>query len=167
VYTERSLGVQNEDSGAQHYVAEDRAEVENSEMRLGGHVKGQVYGDLFLVSFLILFFELACIRWFGSMVVFLTFFTNVVLLATFLGMSVGCLSSSGRRDMTGAVTPLLLVTAVLACFLLQSYARFSNVLINVGGQSSPQQIYFGTEYRAYDLSTFAIPWKWWPPSSLR
>jgi hypothetical protein len=126
-------------------------------MRLGGHVKGQVYGDLFLVSFLILFFELACIRWFGSMVVFLTFFTNVVLLATFLGMSVGCLSSSGRRDMTGAVTPLLLVTAVLACFLLQSYARFSNVLINVGGQSSPQQIYFGTEYRAYDLSTFAIP----------
>lgn len=126
-------------------------------MRLGGQVKGQVYGDLFLVSFLILFFELACIRWFGSMVVFLTFFTNVVLLAAFLGMSVGCLSSSGRRDMTGLVTPLLLVTAALACFLLQSYARFSHVLISVGGQRSPQQIYFGTEYRAYDLSTFAVP----------
>jgi hypothetical protein len=47
------------------------------------------YFDLFLISFLILFFELACIRWFGSMVVYLTFFTNIVLLATFLGMFVG------------------------------------------------------------------------------
>src|SRR5687768_9160259 len=40
------------------------------------------YLDLFLISFLILFFELAAIRWFGSTVVFLTFFTNIVLLAT-------------------------------------------------------------------------------------
>ena len=56
------------------------------------------YVDLFLISFLILFFELACIRWFGSMVVYLTFFTNIVLLATFLGMSVGCLSASRGRD---------------------------------------------------------------------
>ena len=37
--------------------------------------------DLFLVSFLILFFELAAIRWFAGTVVFLTFFTNVVLLS--------------------------------------------------------------------------------------
>jgi hypothetical protein len=126
-------------------------------MRLGGYVRGGVYLDLFLISFLILFFELACIRWFGSMVVFLTFFTNVVLLATFLGMSVGCLSSSGRRDMTGLVTPLLLITATLAYLLLSSYSRFTHLLIDVGGQRSPQQVYFGTEYRAYDLSTFAIP----------
>jgi hypothetical protein len=39
--------------------------------------------DLFLVSFLILFFELAAIRWFAATVVFLTFFTNIVLLAAF------------------------------------------------------------------------------------
>ena len=31
-------------------------------------------GRLFLISFVILFLELACIRWFGSTVVFLTFF---------------------------------------------------------------------------------------------
>ena len=49
---------------------------------------------LFLISFLILFFELACIRWFGSTVLFLTFFTNLVLLACFLGMSVGLLSAA-------------------------------------------------------------------------
>ena len=51
--------------------------------------------DLFLVSFLILFLELACIRWFGSTVVFLTFFTNIVLLAT-LPRDVGRLS--GRLE---------------------------------------------------------------------
>jgi spermidine synthase len=131
--------------------------MENSEMRMGGSVKGRVYLDLFLISFLILFFELACIRWFGSMVVFLTFFTNVILLATFLGMSVGCLSASGRRDMTGLVTPLLLVAAVAAFATLKVHGIWSRLLIDVGGQGSPQQIYFGTEYRAYDLSAFVIP----------
>ena len=40
--------------------------------------------NLFLVGFLVLFFELACIRWFAANVVFLQFFTNVVLIACFL-----------------------------------------------------------------------------------
>ena len=49
-------------------------------------------------SFLILFLELSCIRWFGSTVIFLTFFTNIILMACFLGMSVGLLSAEGRFD---------------------------------------------------------------------
>jgi hypothetical protein len=36
---------------------------------------------LFIVGFLVLFLELACIRWFTAYVVFLQFFTNVALLA--------------------------------------------------------------------------------------
>jgi len=63
--------------------------------------------DLFLISFLILFLELAAIRWFGSMVVFLTFFTNIVLLASFLGMSVGCLAASRRENLVDRAIPLL------------------------------------------------------------
>ena len=51
--------------------------------------------ELFVISFLVLFFELACIRWFGSTVIFLTFFTNIVLMACFLGVSVGCLAERG------------------------------------------------------------------------
>src|SRR6267154_1431480 len=70
--------------------------------------------DLFLISFLILFLELAAIRWFGSMVVFLTFFTNIVLLASFLGMSVGCLAASRRGNLVDRVIPLLLLAVVLA-----------------------------------------------------
>ena len=55
--------------------------------------------ELFLISFLILFFELACIRWFGSTVVFLTFFTNIVLMACFLGMTVGLLAARGAAEL--------------------------------------------------------------------
>jgi SAM-dependent methyltransferase len=115
------------------------------------------YLDLFLISFLILFWELACIRWFGSMVVFLTFFTNIVLLATFLGMSVGCLSASIGRDWLERVMPLFLIAAVLACGILLTYNRFGWVIVDVGGQGSPQQVYFGTEYRPNDISKFVIP----------
>ena len=64
--------------------------------------------ELFLISFLILFLELAAIRWFPAHVLYLTFFTNVVLLASFLGMSVGCLAASHRRNYL-TWTPLLLV----------------------------------------------------------
>ena len=51
--------------------------------------------DVFLISLLLLFLELACIRWFPSHVLYLTFFTNTVLLAAFLGMSLGCLPPIG------------------------------------------------------------------------
>ena len=117
----------------------------------------QQTADLFLVSFLILFMELACIRWFGSMVVFLTFFTNVVLLAAFLGISVGCLAASSRRNLIDTVIPTLLAGMTLACIVLYVFTKYSDVMIDVGGQGSPQQIFFGTEYRARDLSRFVVP----------
>src|SRR6476661_3325367 len=113
--------------------------------------------DLFLISFLLLFLELACIRWFASTVVFLTFFTNIVLLSTFLGMSVGCLAATRRRNLMATVLPALLVAVVLAWAVLFVYTRFGEGMIDVGGQGSPQQIYFGTEYRARDVSRFVVP----------
>ena len=54
--------------------------------------------DLFVASVLVLFLELACIRWFPAHVLFLTFFTNVMLLASFLGISVGCLAARRRQN---------------------------------------------------------------------
>ncbi|MGH9140193.1 MAG: spermidine synthase, partial [Vicinamibacterales bacterium] len=113
--------------------------------------------DLFLVSLLILFMELACIRWFGSMVVYLTFFTNIALLAAFLGISVGCLAAARRRNLIETVVPTLLLGMTLACLVLYVYTHFSAIMIDVGGQGSPQQIFFGTEYRARDLTRFVIP----------
>ena len=115
------------------------------------------YLDLFLISFVILFFELTCIRWFGSMVIFLTFFTNLVLMACFLGMSVGCLAASRRRDFITWTVPLMLVGVVLSCATLYAYLKLGRVMVDVGGQQSPQQIYFGTSYVARDPSKFIVP----------
>jgi len=115
------------------------------------------YLVLFLISFLILFFELACIRWFGSTVVFLTFFTNIVLLATFLGTAAGCLAASSPRNLIQWVMPLFLLVVLLSSGVLWTYNHFSQVLFDVGGQGSPQQVYFGTEYRARLVSAFVVP----------
>ncbi|HMJ24284.1 MAG TPA: hypothetical protein VK475_00565 [Pyrinomonadaceae bacterium] len=112
--------------------------------------------ELFLISLLILFLELAGIRWFPAHVLYLTFFTNVVLLASFLGMSVGCLAAAHRRNYL-SWTPLLLAVALAAAHAVEissgSFARF----VDVGNQASPQQVFFGTEYHSQDLSHYAIP----------
>src|SRR5688572_19070234 len=112
--------------------------------------------ELFLISLLILFLELACIRWFPAHVLYLTFFTNVVLLASFLGMSVGCLAASHRRNYL-AWTPLLLVVALAAAHAVETSSGRLGRFLDVGGQASPQQVYFGTEYHSQDLSRYAIP----------
>lgn len=114
-------------------------------------------GRLFVISFVLLFFELACIRWFGSTVVFLTFFTNIVLLATFVGMSAGALAASTSRDWSRLTAPLLLIAVLLAYGSLWAYTNVGTVMVDVGGQGSPQQVYFGTEYRAGDAARFVIP----------
>jgi SAM-dependent methyltransferase len=113
--------------------------------------------ELFLVSFIILFFELTCIRWFGSTVILLTFFTNLVLLACFLGMSVGCLAAGRDRDYVDRVIPLTCWTVLLSCAVSAFYRWFGRVLVDVGNQGSPQQIYFGAEYVPKDPSYFVVP----------
>jgi SAM-dependent methyltransferase len=113
--------------------------------------------DLFVVSFVILFFELTCIRWLGSTVIFLTFFTNIVLMACFLGMSVGLLAASRKQDYINWVIPLALWTIALAFGTFAFYTLYGRVLVDVGGQGSPQQVFFGTEYHAKDPSYFVLP----------
>ena len=112
--------------------------------------------DLFLVSALVLFLELACIRWFPAHVLFLTFFTNTVLLACFLGMSVGCLIAS-RRVAWLPATPALLALTMGAAHWVEQVRRSSGSVIEVGNTLSPQLVFFGTEYQAKDPAGFAIP----------
>ncbi|HWB53413.1 MAG TPA: hypothetical protein VG722_04445 [Tepidisphaeraceae bacterium] len=117
----------------------------------------RLYRDLFLISFTILFLELSCIRFFASTVVFLTFFTNIVLMACFLGMSIGLLAAKDRRNLMRSVIPLWFFATTTAIGLLLIYTHFSDVTIAVGAAASPQQIYFGTEYRPKDPAQFVIP----------
>jgi hypothetical protein len=122
--------------------------------RRGG---GRASIELFLISFLILFFELACIRWLGSTVIFLTFFTNIVLMACFLGVSVGCLAAARSWSWINAVVPLALLVTASAFGILWGYNNFSQVMIDVGSQQSPEQIYFGTDARPKDPTKWVVP----------
>src|SRR3954468_24870580 len=54
---------------------------------------------LFLSSFLVLFLETAFIRWLPAYVRLLAYFSNFILLASFLGIGVGCLLAKRRRDL--------------------------------------------------------------------
>lgn len=113
--------------------------------------------DLFLISAVILFLELACIRWFPANVLFLTFFTNTVLLACFLGMSLGCLAASHRRNYLTA-TPMILALAMVAANWVEVRHSQLEEVVDVGNQNAPQVVFFGTEYHAHnDVAHFVIP----------
>lgn len=70
---------------------------------------------LLLASFLMLFLELALIRWLGANVVHLSYFSNFVLLGSFLGIGAGFLVSRKRWSVWPVSLPLLtaLVIGVL------------------------------------------------------
>lgn len=112
--------------------------------------------DLFLISFLTLFLELTCIRWFPSHVLFLTFFTNTMLLASILGIAVGCLAAARKTNLL-MWTPLILAIAIGSAHLVEFERQASASVIDVGNQASPQLVFFGVEYQARDVSSFVIP----------
>jgi SAM-dependent methyltransferase len=118
---------------------------------------GRQARTLFVVGFLVLFLELACIRWFAAYVVFLQFFTNVALLASFLGMSCGCMAARQERDWL-SYFPFIALAAVLAAVaMFTAFHTWSGLVVDVGGQRSPQEVFFGTEYRDPDIAKFVIP----------
>ena len=57
---------------------------------------GRTVLRLLLASFLMLFLELALIRWLGANIVHLSYFSNFVLLGSFLGIGAGFLISRKR-----------------------------------------------------------------------
>jgi len=87
---------------------------------------------LVLLSFLMLFVELALIRWLGSNVVYLSYFSNFVLLGSFLGIGIGFLR--------GKATPNLFPWAATALAALVAFAMIFPVSID---RSGSQLIYFG------------------------
>src|SRR6476620_5719541 len=70
---------------------------------------------IFLISFSLLFFELLCIRWIPAYIRYLSYFTNFILMASFLGMGLGILAAR-RANFRFPPFPLrvLLLTAVVA-----------------------------------------------------
>ena len=100
--------------------------------------------NLFLISWLILFLELACIRWFPAHVLFLTFFTNTVLLASFIGMSIGCLLAERPGRLIDR-TPFWLAISLLAGMGVQLLRSSLERYVDVAGQANPDVVFFGAE----------------------
>src|SRR4029077_14250656 len=68
---------------------------------------------LVVLSFLMLFVELALIRWLGANVLYLSFFSNIVLLGSFLGVGLGFLWAGRRSFELLKLTPVVLGGLVL------------------------------------------------------
>jgi glucan phosphoethanolaminetransferase (alkaline phosphatase superfamily) len=118
---------------------------------------GAIKRDLFLISLLFLFLERAFIRWLSAEVLFLTFFTNTILLACFLGLSLGCLAARHRRNYL-VLTPVLVLVAVVAGSATESIQVSLQDILNVGkNDASPQMVYFGTEFHVHDIASFIVP----------
>jgi spermidine synthase len=82
-----------------------------------------------------LFVELALIRWVGSNVVYLSYFSNFVLMGSFLGIGVGFLRAKARVD--------LFPWAIVALAFLVGFVRVFPVTIN---RSGSELVYFGTVF---------------------
>lgn len=55
---------------------------------------------IFLISFALLFFELLCIRWIPAYVRYLSYFTNFILLASFLASAWEFSPRGARRSVS-------------------------------------------------------------------
>ena len=92
---------------------------------------------LIALAFLMLFVELALIRWLGSNVLYLSFFSNIVLLGSFLGVGLGFLWASRRSTPLLRFTPLVLGALVL-------FVHFVPIHLTATGG---QLIFFGSELK--------------------
>ena len=75
---------------------------------------------LLALSFLMLFLELALIRWLGANVLYLSYFSNLVLLGSFLGIGVAFLVGERSRS-SGSRLPwtLLLIVGLVIAFPIE------------------------------------------------
>jgi hypothetical protein len=93
---------------------------------------GRLRARLFLLSFVMLFVELALIRWTGSNILYLSYFSNFILLASFLGIGLGFLRAGSRRD--------LFPLAPIGLAALIGFVRLFPVQID---RSGTELIFFG------------------------
>ncbi len=116
----------------------------------------RTYLELFLISAMLLYLELAAIRWFAAYVITLAFFTNFVLMAAFVGMSVGCLAAQGRSWLRW-FPALAHLSCILALGLFLVTGFFWLATIDVQGKGPPELVYFGTERVGEAASKPAVP----------
>src|SRR5437773_3494755 len=103
---------------------------------------------LALTSATLLFVELVLLRWIPANVTYIGFFSNFLLMASFLGIGIGILlGRRGRRLPLSPFGPLLLATFLLVI----------NAQLNVKVSSS-QEIFYGlSENHSADVNFLVLP----------
>src|SRR5438105_4287048 len=99
---------------------------------MGSEPPRQLRARMLALSFLMLFVELALIRWTGSNILYLSYFSNFILLASFLGIGLGFLRADARRD--------LFPLAPIGLAALIAFVRLFPVEID---RSGTELIFFG------------------------
>lgn len=103
---------------------------------------------LFLTSATILFVELVLIRWINANVVYLGFFSNFLLMASFLGIGVGILFGRGGRRVPILPFALLLLGVVILVYRAQ---------LNIQVEST-DELFFGlAESKSADVNFLVLP----------
>jgi hypothetical protein len=103
---------------------------------------------LFLTSATLLFVELLLIRWIPANVRYIGFFSNFVLIGSFLGIGLGILA--GRRLSRAATAPLALPLLLVVLLVV---AAELNVQVR-----SETNLFFGlSESRAADVNYLVLP----------
>src|SRR5262245_6716367 len=93
---------------------------------------------LFVASFLVLFLETALIRWIPAYVRLLAYFSNFILLASFLGIGIGCLLAASRRRLIDWFPALQLAVIVAVNWLgLEVAVPSTSSLYFTSGTTAP------------------------------
>jgi hypothetical protein len=96
--------------------------------------------QLILISALALFTELAIIRWLSSYILYLGYFTNIILIASFFGLGAGALLGQQKKRLF-FLFPILLLLIIFLVSILK---------INIGINTEDQIFFQSTEL---DLKT--------------
>jgi hypothetical protein len=91
---------------------------------------------LVLLSFLMLFTELTLIRWSGANVVYLSYFSNFVLLGSFLGIGIGFLRSRSKVQLFPRAAPALVIFVFFVILFPVQVNRSGTQLLFFGGRPS-------------------------------
>jgi len=106
-----------------------------------GHPAALVRLRLVLLSFLMLFVELALIRWLGANIIYLSYYSNFVLLGSFLGIGIGFLRARSKVNLF----PLAPVALALLVLFVQRFP------VEISHTAGKQLIFFGA------LTTTGLP----------
>jgi hypothetical protein len=92
---------------------------------------------LFLLGLAALYWELALIRWLGSCVRVIAYYSNFVLIAAFFGLGTGALLATRRVRLHRLVVPALCVPLLLGLYFGRFFHSNPEVPTNISGSARP------------------------------